>query len=190
MTDPTIIVNASHPLPLDWVPDDLVDLWKVQPRHYHLYPRPTRLASCAAEAANKLFANAEQQGFEDFMVLSAYRDSEYQAGLFADSSDGYVARPGCSEHQTGLAMDVAQLEHGMALDDVHRAWLADNCWEYGFIVRYPEGREDITGIPAEPWHLRYVGRDAALEMRDHSWVMEEWVDITCCGGADGMREHT
>ena len=174
MIDPTMLVNDSHPLPLDWVPDDLVDLWKVQPRHYHLYPRSTRLSACAAEAANELFAFAEQQGFDGFMVLSAYRDSNYQAGLYADSPNGHVARPGCSEHQTGLAMDIAQLERGMALDETHIAWLAENCWEYGLIVRYPEGREDVTGIPAEFWHLRYVGRDAALEMRKHGWVLEEW----------------
>lgn len=72
-----MLVNASHPLPLEWEPDDLVDLWQVQPRHYHLYPRSTRLSACAAEAANELFALAEKQGFDDFMVLSAYRDSDF-----------------------------------------------------------------------------------------------------------------
>ncbi|MBQ9004352.1 MAG: M15 family metallopeptidase [Eggerthellaceae bacterium] len=180
MNETTMLVNESHPLPLNWQPDDLVDLWKVQPRHYLLYPRPTRLSECAADAANGLFEQAEREGFDDFMVLSAFRDSDYQAGLFADSPNGYVARPGCSEHQTGLAMDIAQFGRGMALDDAHAAWLTENCWEHGFIVRYPEGREDVTGIPAEPWHLRYVGRDAAMEMRERGWVLEEW------HGAHGM----
>ncbi len=174
MTELSMLVNESHPLPLGWEPDDLVDLWKVQPRHYHLFPRSTRLSLPAAEAANELFAYAEEQGFDDFMVLSAYRDSDYQKGLFSESQNGYVARPGCSEHQTGLAMDVAQIERGMSLDDAHASWIAENCWEYGFILRYPAGREDVTGIPSEPWHLRYVGRDVALEMRDHGWVLEEW----------------
>ena len=164
-----ILVNEAHPLPLDWVPDDLVDLWKVQPRHYLLPARQTRLAAPAADAANALFELAERDGFGDFMVLSAYRDSDYQAGLFAESDDGYVARPGRSEHQTGLAMDVSQLGR-----DEHIAWLAQNCWGFGFVVRYPKGSEDVTGIPPEPWHLRYVGRDAALEMREHGWVLEEW----------------
>ena len=172
--DATMLVNASHPLPLEWEPDGLVDLWKVQPRHYHLYPRSTRLSACAAEAANALFERAEREGFDDFMVLSAYRTSDYQAGLFEDSPNGYVARPGCSEHQTGLAMDIAQVARGMALDEAHTNWLAEHCWDYGLIVRYPAGREDVTGIPAEPWHLRYVGSEAALEMRDHDWVLEEW----------------
>ena len=55
MADPTILVNESHPIPLGWKPDDLVDLWKMQPRHFHLYPRQTRLSACAAQAANALF---------------------------------------------------------------------------------------------------------------------------------------
>ena len=176
MIEPTVLVNESHPLPPDWEPDDLVDLWKMQPRHFHLYPRQTRLAACAAYAANALFEQAEREGLYDFMVLSAYRESDYQAGLYANGDSGYVARPGCSEHQTGLAMDIAQLGLGMELDKAHAAWLAQNCWEHGLVVRYPEGREDVTGIPSEPWHLRYVGREVALEMRERDWVLEEWHD--------------
>ena len=174
MSDFTMLINASHPLPPEWEPDDLVDVWKVQPRHFHLYLRPMRLSARTVEAANELFALAEQQGFDDFMVLSAYRDGNLQTKLFADDPNGYAARPGCSEHQTGFAMDIAQLGRHLTLDEAHTAWLAENCWEYGFIVRYPKGREDTTGIPAEPWHLRYVGRKAALEMHDRGWVLEEW----------------
>lgn len=169
-----LLVNATHPLPLDWEPDNLVDLWKVQPRHYHLYPRQARLAADAADAANALFERAEREGLDDFMLLSTFRTSSYQAGLFMKNPHGSVARPGCSEHQTGLAMDVAQIGSGLSLDENHKRWLAENCWDYGFIVRYPKGREDATGTPAEPWHLRYVGREAALEMRERGWVLEEW----------------
>lgn len=177
------LVNATHPLPLDWEPDGLVDLWKVQPRHYHLNPRQTRLVARAADAANALFEQAEHDGLDDFMLLSAFRTSSYQAGLFMENPSHTIARPGCSEHQTGLAMDVAQLGRGLSLDDNHKRWLAENCWNHGFIVRYPEGRTDITGIPAEPWHLRFVGREAALEMHEHGWVLEEWHE------AHGYVEH-
>lgn len=181
--DLTMLVNAAHPLPLEWEPDDLVDLWKVQPRHFHLFPRQTRLAACAADAANALFEHAEHEGLDNFLLLSGYRTSDYQAGLFMGNPFGSVARPGCSEHQTGLAMDIALLGRGLSLDDAYRHWLAENCWEYGFVVRYPEGREDVTGIPAEPWHLRYVGREVALEMRNRGWVLEEWCE------AHGRIEH-
>ena len=183
LSDVTLLVNPEHPLPLEWQPDDLVDLWKVQPRHYHLVPRQTRLAARAADAANALFEHAENEGLDDYVLMSAFRTSDYQAGLFMNSPHGAVARPGCSEHQTGLAMDVGQFGRSLSLDEAHKRWLAESCWEHGFIMRYPEGREDVTGIPAEPWHLRYVGREAALEMRDRGWVLEEWCE------AHGQIDH-
>ena len=130
--------------------------------------------SRAAKAANALFAAAETDGLHDFAILSAYRDATRQAILYADSRDGYVARPGSSEHQTGLCMDVGQFGRGFSLDESHTAWLHVHCWEFGFVIRYPEGREDITGVPYEPWHLRYVGREAALQIRENGWTLEEW----------------
>ena len=175
--DPTILVNASHPLPLDWVPDDLVNLWEQQPRHFMLPMRREYLVRSAFEAANEMFAAAEKDGFDDFEVCSAYRDAERQSAIYENSEkDGYVARPGESEHQTGLAFDIGNWL-GSFLSErntAHRDWIAEHCWEFGFIVRYQEGRENVTGVPAEPWHLRYVGRDAALEIRDHNWTLEEW----------------
>lgn len=177
MLDFLMLVNADHPLPLDWKPDDLVDLWAQHPRHFLLPMRQEYLVKPAFEAANAMFAEAEEAGFFDFEVRSAYRDAERQARIYERSEkDGYVARPGESEHQTGLAFDVSTW-HGPFLSEhnaVHRDWIADHCWEHGFIVRYPKGKERVTGIPSEPWHLRYVGRDVALELRDRDWVLEEW----------------
>ena len=154
MTDLLMLVNADHPLPPDWEPDGLVDLWAQQPRHFLLPMRREYLVGAAFEAANAMFAEAEEAGFHDFEVRSAYRDAERQAGIF----------------EVGTW-------HGPFLSDenaAHRNWIAEHCWEHGFIVRYPEGREGATGVPAEPWHLRYVGRDAALEIRDRGWVLEDW----------------
>ena len=183
LSDITLLVNAEHPLPLEWEPNDLVDLWKMQPRHFHLLPRQTRLVARAADAANALFEHAEHEGLDDFLLLSGYRTGDYQTDLFMTNPFGSVARPGCSEHQTGLAMDVALFRRKLSLDEAHGRWLAENCWVHGFVVRYPEGSEDITGIPAEPWHLRYVGCEVALEMRDRGWVLEEWCE------AHGRIEH-
>lgn len=177
MVDLLMLVNASHPLPCDWVPADLVDLWSQQPRHFLLPMRREYLVRPAFEAANALFAEAEVAGFTDLEVRSCYRDAARQAALFAsDNASGMVARPGHSEHQTGLAMDVGTW-HGPFLDERNkdrRDWIAEHCWEHGFIVRYPAGREEVTGVPFEPWHLRFVGREAALEMRQRDWVLEEW----------------
>lgn len=172
-----MLVNANHPLPLDWVPDDLVDLWEQQPRHFMLPMWREYLARPAFEAANEMFAMAETAGLGDFMVRSAYRDADRQAAIYENGNKtGYVARPGESEHQTGLAFDVGSWHGPFFLEEnaSHRNWIAEHCWDYGFIVRYPEGCENVTGVPSEPWHLRYVGRNVALEIREHGWTLEEW----------------
>ncbi len=92
-----------------------------------------------------------------------------------------VAKPGESEHQTGLAFDVSTWK-GPFLSDAnaqYRTWVAERCWDYGLIIRYPQGRERVTGVPAEPWHLRYVGRDVALEMHKRGCAHQQ--------GAEGDR---
>ena len=156
------------------VPEGLVDLWTLQPRHFVLKPRVMLMDLRAAEAANELFATAEADGLPDFMILSAYRDAESQAALLAKSPEGYAALPGASEHQTGLCMDVGRFARGFSLDARHAEWLAENCWDAGFVIRYPEGSESITGVMHEPWHLRYVGREVALQIRENGWTLEKW----------------
>jgi len=177
MTDLLMLVNAANPLPLDWVPEDLVNLWEQQPRHFLLPAKREYLVRSAFEAANAMFAEAKADGFEDFEVRSCYRNAARQAALYErDQGRGIEVAPGLSEHQTGLAMDVGiwrrPLLHGR--NTSHRDWIVEHCWEYGLIVRYPEGREDVTGVSYEPGHLRFVGREAALEMKEHGWVLEEW----------------
>ena len=176
MTDVLMLVNAANPLPLDWVPDDLVDLWEQQPRHFLLPKRREYLARPAFEAANAMCAAGEEAGFHYLELLSCYRDPERQAALYGNGEDEGVARPGESEHQTGLAMDVGVWHRSFLSEEsaAERDWVAKHCWDFGLIIRFPEGREDVTGFPAEPWHLRYVGREVALEMRDRGWVLEEW----------------
>ena len=177
MTDVLMLVNAEHPLPLDWEPDDLVDLWGHHPRHFRLPPRPWFLAQPAFEAANALFAAAEEAGYNDFVVRSSYRSARRQRELLETEPDPEaVAPPGASEHQTGLAIDVGvwNLAFDAPACAEERAWLLEHCWEYGFIQRYPEGKEDVTGVKAEPWHLRFVGREVAREIRERGWVLEEW----------------
>ena len=128
--------------------------------------------------------------------LSAYRTQEYQQELFdnkverlmAEMQTPYelleetaakeVARPGTSEHQTGLAVDIVD-EFYPSLDPVQewmdtQRWLMQHCTEYGFILRYPNGTSDITGIVYEPWHYRYVGKTAAVEIKELGITLEEY----------------
>lgn len=97
-----------------------------------------------------------------------------------DETKKSVAVPGTSEHATGLALDITSADYAQ-LDDVQAEtaeskWFAENCWKYGFVLRYPPEKSDITGIVYEPWHYRYVGKEAAKEMTESKITLEEYVD--------------
>lgn len=139
---------------------------------------------------------AAQKDGVSLVIRSPYRDYERQIYLFNRKIKNYmkgkmsylesyrttaqaVTVPGASEHQVGLALDITSdtyttLTEGFA-DTEAGKWLAAHSYEYGFILRYPDGREDITGICFEPWHFRYVGKSAAKYMYDHELTMEEFV---------------
>lgn len=132
------------------------------------------------------------------VIRSPYRDYERQIYLFNRKVKGYMKKkmsylesyrttaqavtiPGASEHQAGLALDITSdsystLTQGFA-DTKAGEWLAEHSFEYGFILRYPEGKEDITGISFEPWHFRYVGKTAAKYMYDHELTLEEFTTL-------------
>ncbi|MFD6178259.1 MULTISPECIES: M15 family metallopeptidase [unclassified Isoptericola] len=168
--DPLVLVNKSRPIsPRGWAPDDLVkpDVPALG-GHDRMRPR-------AARALERLAAAADDATGRTLVLASAFRSmpdqrrlyARYVAGHGSDDADTFSARPGFSEHQTGLAVDVAQ--QGTSYLRFGRTetgrWVARNAWRYGFVVRYPKGAADVTGYSAEPWHLRYVG--PALTTRMH-----------------------
>ena len=122
----------------------------------------------------------------EFIVDSGYRSYNYQKQILDRflqemGEDAYkrVALPGASEHQTGLAFDFAYYKDGIYSDDVKdddevAIWLANNSYKYGFILRYPKGKEDITGYQYEPWHFRYVGLELAKELFFEGITLEEY----------------
>ena len=169
-----LLVNADRPLPADFAEPDLVLLTgKV--------PVSNRQVAVAAEIEKpllKLFKAARKAGLKNLYVASGYRTAEEQRQLWENASDrSYVMPPGHSEHQTGLAVDLADLKVGADGFGETRAgrWLAGHAWKYGFILRYPAGKEEVTGISYEPWHFRYVGREVAEHCRDNDWTLEEYV---------------
>ena len=137
-----------------------------------------------AEAAfNEMAAAASQDGLS-LSICSGFRSFNTQSQLYnnycnrdgQEAADRYSARPGHSEHQTGLAMDINMASD--AFNDTPEAkWLADNCWKYGFIIRYPQGKEDITGYKYESWHCRYLGKDWAKKIFDSGKTLEEYFNI-------------
>ena len=109
----------------------------------------------------------------DLFVASGFRSYEYQVDLYdkyvsedgKDAADRYSARPGYSEHQTGLAADINAADSSFE-DTPEAIWLDENCYKYGFIIRFPKGKEEYTGYKYEPWHLRYVGKDIASKIHN------------------------
>lgn len=138
----------------------------------------------AESALNKMINAAKQDGINLF-IKSGYRSYSTQKTLYNNyvardgvaAADRYSARPGHSEHQTGLAFDLNSLEQ--SFDETKEGkWLAEHCHEYGFIIRYPKDKEDVTGYMYEPWHVRYLGDDIAKDVYESGKCLEEYLGIT------------
>ncbi|WP_353625963.1 M15 family metallopeptidase [Bacillus sp. JCM 19041] len=138
----------------------------------------------AGAALEELFAAAEMDG-HILYAISGYRSFDRQESIYGNAinQDGAdqdtVAEPGHSEHQTGLAMDVSSESVNMELTTEFKetpegSWLAENAHHFGFIIRYPEGADEITGYSYEPWHLRYVGEEVAQDIFDNQFTLEEY----------------
>jgi zinc D-Ala-D-Ala carboxypeptidase len=182
----TVLVNKYFALPKNYEPADLVfpDL----PFIFKEKSDKRKMRSVAAKALEKLFAGAEKDDIQ-LAGVSAYRSYATQKQLFNRyvKQDGfqkartYSALPGTSEHETGLAIDVSGIDGKCAAEDCFAGtkeaiWLGKHAAEYGFIVRYPDGKETITGYKYEPWHLRYVGIEIAKEIADTGSTLENYLN--------------
>ena len=181
LSDPTsiwIVSNKQRPLdPRDYAPSDLVSVGNGQ-----------RLRSEAASALTELFDAASSAGYT-LRPLSGYRSYSTQVAVYQSEVNAYgravadtqSARPGTSEHQTGLAIDIGG--GGCGIEDCfgdteEGKWVAANAYKYGFIIRYPEGKQNVTGYRYEPWHVRYVGKDLSIEMnRQGILTLEEFFGL-------------
>ncbi len=159
-----------------------------------IYPLPSTFAPEenpeARQALNQMLEAAKQQGF-DLVAFSGYRSFEYQTTLYNNyvnrdgqaAADRYSARPGYSEHQTGLAFDIGERgkEDVWLTEEFGETpagqWLFAHAQEYGFILRFPQNKEEITGYMYESWHYRYVGKDVAKEIAKQSITLEEYLGV-------------
>ena len=179
-----ILVNKQHPLS----PDFPVELGVIS---------GTMMSDARIVEKWKAMKAAAQEDGVTIIIASAYRDYSRQVYLFDRKVKTYMGLgmnyleayrnagqivniPGCSEHQTGLALDIisndySQLNEGFARTDAGK-WLAENCQDYGFILRYPKGKEYITSIDYEPWHFRYVGEEAAKIIMEEGITLEEFIE--------------
>ena len=169
-----LLVNETHRLSEDYVPEDLVNLYQL--RHsFRMASSEIMLTRQTYDAMERMFHAAEEADMNGYIVTSGYRSYQRQAEVYAQSEPGKAQQPGASEHQTGLAFDVT-VETGDGFENTPQyGWLMQHAHEYGFIQRYPANKADITGISYEPWHYRYVGEDAATRMWKTGMTLEEFL---------------
>lgn len=180
-----ILVNKANAIPKDYEVETvkIEEKWEVDIR--------------IKEAAEQMLADARKAGL-DPIICSAYRTSNYQKNLFNNKVKEYrkkgysqksaeeqasywVTIPGTSEHEVGLALDIVSkknqiLDENQENTDVQK-WLMEHCYEYGFILRYPTDKKDITQINYEPWHYRYVGIENAMLIKEKGFCLEEYIDF-------------
>lgn len=168
-----ILVNKDHPLSKTYIPNNLV------PANSQ-YKDQILVDKLVLNQFQKLKSAAQKHGYE-LDIMSGYRDYSYQENLYHKSlqEKGYadtfrsIAKPGCSEHQTGLAIDICIYRDGLCYieheleNTPELTWLKNNCDKFGFILRYPKDKEDLTGYNYEPWHYRYVGSLARQITNEH-----------------------
>ena len=174
--DDVLIVNKTYSLPSDYDPGTSAAAQNAF----------DEMAAAAMNDGIYLFVNSGYRSYQEQETL--YNNYAWQRGT--DEADKVSSRPGHSEHQTGLTFDVNSTEFSFG-DTQEAKWLAAHCAEYGFIIRYPQGKEDITGYSYEPWHIRYLGVEKAKEVADSGLCLEEYLGVTSdYKYAEDMNENT
>lgn len=161
-----LIVNKTYGLPKDFIGNG-----------------PNGADQTAYDALVKLQTGAIEAGYQ-IPKISGYRAYDYQVTLYNDyvkrdgkeAADRYSARPGFSEHQTGLCFDIGDIDNDYGKTPAGK-WLDQHAHEYGYIIRYPDGKEAITGYMYEPWHVRYVGVEVATQIKKANMTLEEYLGV-------------
>lgn len=191
----TVLVNRVYLLPSDYIPPNLV---VPNVKFSFTYSSDKRkLRKVAADALERLFQAGEKEHVELYGV-SGYRSYARQKQIYDKNiatrgqaaTDAVSAKPGSSEHQTGLTIDVSARSVNFRLDQsfgdtTEGQWLAENAHLYGFIIRYPYGKTEITGYSYEPWHIRFVGKTIATYLYENKLTLEEYYGVE-----DAVKEDT
>lgn len=173
-----ILVNKNHKIPYNYSPE-LIELSNGEKVDARIYPDLQKMFDDARAAGLQLFVrDGYRTGDEQKAIMNdkiaAYEAEGYSKKEAKALAKTYVAEPGTSEHELGLSVDINAESSGASQDAVYE-WLDENAYKYGFIKRYPADKTDITGIDNEPWHYRYVGYEAAKEMKEQNLCLEEYL---------------
>ena len=190
-----MLVNKEHAVDEFFVPADLVTLNKeLSSKLVKIKYKKTRGVKTAVEALKTMLEAAKEDGIKKWQISAGYRSWDDQVSLLNSKIRSYqkrnkgwssskarraalrtVAEAGCSEHHLGLAFDINVPGASSFSSTKQSKWLNEHCWEYGFIIRYQKEKEEITGFEAEPWHIRYVGVNHAMYMKEHDLCLEEYI---------------
>ena len=191
-----MLVNADHPVDEYFVPADLVNLKDVLDKKLvTIKYKKTQGVRTAVEALQTMLETAKEDKITKWQISAGYRTWDDQVKLLNAKISSYrkknkdwssskarraalksVAEPGCSEHHLGLAFDINVKGAKTFSSTKQYKWLKENCWDYGFIMRYTTEKEKITGFTAEAWHIRYVGVNHAKYMQEHDLCLEEYIE--------------
>ena len=191
-----MLVNADHPVDEYFVPADLVNLKDVLDKKLvTIKYKKTQGVRTAVEALQTMLEAAKEDKITKWQISAGYRTWDDQVKLLNAKISSYrkknkdwssskarraalksVAEPGCSEHHLGLAFDINVKGAKTFSSTKQYKWLKENCWDYGFIMRYTKEKEKITGFIAEAWHIRYVGVNHAKYMQEHDLCLEEYIE--------------
>lgn len=171
-----VLINSDYAVHPEGVQTDIVSLsgHKELVNGFGLFDNSIALSQHVAEQFGKMVAAAAKDDVNHFIISSGYRDLEKQEQLYQEKGADYALPAGNSEHNLGLALDI-----GSSLESMDQApegeWLKKHAVEYGFILRYPKDKTNITGIQYEPWHFRYVGLPHSKIMQSNNFTLEEYL---------------
>ncbi|MFI8685788.1 VanY-A/VanY-F/VanY-M family D-Ala-D-Ala carboxypeptidase [Rossellomorea sp. NPDC077527] len=172
-----LLVNQEYPVEQESIKSDIINLFSHSEltRGYGLMDSNIYLSKDIAIEFSNMIAAAKKEGVRHFSITSGFRDFEEQSVLYQEIGSDYALPAGFSEHNLGLSLDVGSTQMKMAVA-LEGKWIEKNAWKYGFVLRYPKDKKDITGIEYEPWHIRYVGLPHSAIMKEKDFVLEEYLD--------------
>lgn len=172
-----LLVNSKHPVHNESIKSDVINLYarKELVKGYRVFNSETYLSEDIASKFSDMVLDAEEDEVSNFLITSGFRGFDEQTKLYKEMGSNRALPAGYSEHNLGLSLDVGSTQGKMEVAP-EGEWIAENAWKYGFTLRYPEDKTDITGIMNEPWHIRYVGLPHSTIMKENNFVLEEYLD--------------
>lgn len=173
-----LLVNKDYPVQEDSIRSDIISVFQNTElvRGYVVLDRNICLSKDIVKKFLKIVDAAEKEEVHHFLISSGYRDFKEQRKLYEKMGSDYALPAGYSEHNLGLSLDVGSTQMKMEKAPEGK-WIEDNVWKYGFVLRYPKNKSNITGIQYEPWHIRYVGLPHSAIMQKKKFTLEEYLDF-------------